>query len=100
MQRLAAADPHLVAINLSRNHGHQLALTAGLDLCAGKALKYFRCDYLRISQKLLDANLEIAEKFISLVRKLGIKVMLPRDFDSQDDITHWLILADFIPDTT
>ncbi|TPG40493.1 glycosyltransferase [Sphingomonas koreensis] len=35
MQRLAAADPRLVAINLSRNHGHQLALTAGLDLCSG-----------------------------------------------------------------
>lgn len=67
---------------------------------AFKALKYFRCDYLRISQKLLDANLEIAEKFISLVRKLGIKVMLPRDLDSQDDIAHWLILADFIPETT
>jgi polyisoprenyl-phosphate glycosyltransferase len=35
MQRLAATDPHLVAINLSRNHGHQLALTAGLDLARG-----------------------------------------------------------------
>lgn len=35
MQGLAAADPRLVAINLSRNHGHQLALTAGLDLCRG-----------------------------------------------------------------
>jgi polyisoprenyl-phosphate glycosyltransferase len=35
MQRLAANDPHLVAINLSRNHGHQLALTAGLDLARG-----------------------------------------------------------------
>jgi polyisoprenyl-phosphate glycosyltransferase len=35
MQRLAAIDPHLVAINLSRNHGHQLALTAGLDLARG-----------------------------------------------------------------
>ncbi len=34
MQRLSASDPRLVAINLSRNHGHQLALTAGLDLCA------------------------------------------------------------------
>ena len=28
MRELAAADPRLVAINLSRNHGHQLALTA------------------------------------------------------------------------
>jgi dolichol-phosphate mannosyltransferase len=35
MQRLAADDPRVVAINLSRNHGHQLALTAGLDLCRG-----------------------------------------------------------------
>lgn len=35
MQELAAEDPHVVAINLSRNHGHQLALTAGLDLCRG-----------------------------------------------------------------
>jgi polyisoprenyl-phosphate glycosyltransferase len=35
MQKLAAEDPHVVAINLSRNHGHQLALTAGLDLCRG-----------------------------------------------------------------
>ena len=35
MQALAARDPQLVAINLSRNHGHQLALTAGLDLACG-----------------------------------------------------------------
>jgi dolichol-phosphate mannosyltransferase len=35
MQRIAAEDAHVVAVNLSRNHGHQLALTAGLDLCRG-----------------------------------------------------------------
>jgi glycosyltransferase involved in cell wall biosynthesis len=35
MERLAVADRHLIAINLSRNHGHQLALTAGLDMCRG-----------------------------------------------------------------
>jgi polyisoprenyl-phosphate glycosyltransferase len=35
MQRLAKGDAHIVAVNLSRNHGHQLALTAGLDLCRG-----------------------------------------------------------------
>ena len=35
MRRLATNDSKLVAINLSRNHGHQLALTAGLDLCRG-----------------------------------------------------------------
>lgn len=44
MQRLAAADPRLVAINLSRNHGHQLALTAGLDLCAGEQILIIDAD--------------------------------------------------------
>ena len=33
--RLAAADPHVVAVRLSRNFGHQLALCAGLKLCRG-----------------------------------------------------------------
>ena len=44
MQRLAAGDPRLVAINLSRNHGHQLALTAGLDLCAGEQVLIIDAD--------------------------------------------------------
>ena len=44
MQRLAADDPRLVAINLSRNHGHQLALTAGLDLCAGEQILIIDAD--------------------------------------------------------
>src|SRR5437764_8736989 len=35
MQQLTTGDPPGVAVNLSRNHGHQLALTAGLDLCRG-----------------------------------------------------------------
>jgi len=44
MQRLAVKDPHLVAINLSRNHGHQLALTAGLDLCCGDVILIIDAD--------------------------------------------------------
>ncbi len=44
MQTLAAADPRVVAINLSRNHGHQLALTAGLDLCAGARILVIDAD--------------------------------------------------------
>ena len=44
MQRLALADPHVVAINLSRNHGHQLALTAGLDLCGGDQILIIDAD--------------------------------------------------------
>jgi len=44
MRQLSAADPRLVAINLSRNHGHQLALTAGLDLCAGEQILIIDAD--------------------------------------------------------
>ena len=35
MAELSCADPQLVAVNLSRNHGHQLALSAGLQMCRG-----------------------------------------------------------------
>lgn len=35
IRQAAEEDPHIVGINLSRNHGHQLALTAGLKLCHG-----------------------------------------------------------------
>ncbi|WP_336510817.1 MULTISPECIES: glycosyltransferase family 2 protein [Agrobacterium] len=35
MSKLAERDRHIVAVNLSRNHGHQLALTAGLNMCRG-----------------------------------------------------------------
>ena len=56
MQRMAAADPHLVAINLSRNHGHQLALTAGLDLCRGQTILIIDAD-LQDPPELLPAML-------------------------------------------
>lgn len=44
MRDLAHEDPHVVAISLSRNHGHQLALTAGLDLCRGKKILIIDAD--------------------------------------------------------
>ena len=44
MQELAADDPHVLAVNLSRNHGHQLALTAGLDLCRGATILIIDAD--------------------------------------------------------
>ena len=42
--RLVEADPRLVAVNLSRNHGHQLALTAGLDICNGETILIIDAD--------------------------------------------------------
>ncbi len=61
MQRLSEADPHLVAINLSRNHGHQLALTAGLDLCRGENILIVDAD-LQDPPELLAPMLETMER--------------------------------------
>ena len=44
MRAVAAEDPRVVAVNLSRNHGHQLALTAGLDLCRGDTILIIDAD--------------------------------------------------------
>lgn len=65
MQRLAERDPRLVAINLSRNHGHQLALTAGLDLCAGQQIL------------VIDADLQDPPELLTEMRS----VMVEQDAD-------------------
>lgn len=38
MRHLHAKDPRVKYINLSRNFGHQMAITAGLDFASGKAV--------------------------------------------------------------
>ena len=57
MTRLGNDDPHLIAINLSRNHGHQLALTAGLDLCRGENILIIDAD-LQDPPELISGMLE------------------------------------------
>lgn len=37
LRELAAKDPHVRFLDLSRNFGHQIAVTAGLDHCRGNA---------------------------------------------------------------
>ena len=41
---LAATDPHLVAVDLARNYGHQIALSAGLDICRGQRILILDAD--------------------------------------------------------
>lgn len=44
IQALANNDSHVLALKLSRNHGHQLALSAGLDLCRGELILIIDAD--------------------------------------------------------
>jgi len=41
---LGRADPALVAVNLARNHGHQLAASAGLSVCRGQRILLIDAD--------------------------------------------------------
>ena len=61
MRELSGGDPHLLAVNLSRNHGHQLALTAGLDLCRGDKIFIVDAD-LQDPPELLGPMLERMEQ--------------------------------------
>ena len=44
MTDAAAGDPRIVAVRLMRNHGHQLALTAGLSVCRGERILIIDAD--------------------------------------------------------
>jgi cellulose synthase/poly-beta-1,6-N-acetylglucosamine synthase-like glycosyltransferase len=44
MTDLVRRDPHVVAVNLSRRHGHQLAITAGLYTCRGERILMIDAD--------------------------------------------------------
>jgi dolichol-phosphate mannosyltransferase len=67
MQALAAGDPRLVAINLSRNHGHQLALTAGLDLCSGERILIIDADLQDPPELLPDMIAELERQQADVV---------------------------------
>jgi dolichol-phosphate mannosyltransferase len=44
ISELCRKDPHVVGVFLSRNHGHQLALSAGLHICRGERILIIDAD--------------------------------------------------------
>lgn len=66
MLELAARDPRLVLVNLSRNHGHQLALTAGLFQTVGQRIFILDAD-LQDPPELLPAMMEAMDSGIDVV---------------------------------
>lgn len=65
IQSLAQRDPHVVGVNLSRNFGHQAALTAGLEVCQGERVLIIDADLQDPPELLpqmmvhLDDNLDV-----------------------------------------
>ncbi len=66
MRDLAQRDPHLVLVDLSRNHGHQLALTAGLSLCRGRRILIIDAD-LQDPPELLEAMMQLMDRGVDVV---------------------------------
>jgi dolichol-phosphate mannosyltransferase len=63
---LAAEDPHVVAINLSRNHGQSLALTAGLTYCRGERIFIVDAD-LQDPPELLSGMMALCDRGADIV---------------------------------
>jgi dolichol-phosphate mannosyltransferase len=57
---LAATDPHIVAVRLSRNYGQQLALTAGLRECRGELVFIIDAD-MQDPPELLPEMMKVIE---------------------------------------
>lgn len=63
---IAAADARVVGVDLSRNHGHQLAVTAGLSLCRGEHVLLIDAD-LQDPPELLCDMLELLQQGADVV---------------------------------
>ena len=61
IQDLVRRDPHVVGINLARNYGHQIALTAGLRQCGGDYILILDAD-LQDPPELLDDMLRLMDQ--------------------------------------
>lgn len=66
MRQLAEDDPHVVCVNLMRNHGHQLALRAGLHVCRGERILILDAD-LQDPPELLPQMLALMDEGADVV---------------------------------
>ncbi len=60
IQALVAEYPQMVGVNLSRNHGHQLALSAALAICQGERILIIDAD-LQDPPELLPRMMELMD---------------------------------------
>ena len=66
LRAMANADPRVVAIDLSRNYGHQLALSAGLQVCRGEYILILDAD-LQDPPELLPDMMAMAQSGADVV---------------------------------
>lgn len=86
LRRLAADDPRLKIVNLSRNFGHQVAITAGVDAARGDAVVVMDAD--------LQDPPEVVEEMVARYREGYDVVYAVRRDRSQDRLLkRWTAAA-------
>jgi len=63
VKSLAASDPKVKYINLSRNFGHQIAVSAGLDACDGQRIVIIDADLQDPPELVLEMDRKMNEGF-------------------------------------
>ena len=66
IQALVKTDPHVVGVAMARNHGHQLALSAGLTVCRGQRILIIDAD-LQDPPELLPKMMELMDQGADVV---------------------------------
>src|SRR6516165_3533494 len=66
IEKAAVEDPRVVGVRLMRNHGHQLALTAGLSVCRGERVLIIDAD-LQDPPELLSDMLDLLDQGADVV---------------------------------
>ena len=66
MEALARTNPRITAVNLSRNYGHQLALSAGLSMSQGQRIFILDAD-LQDPPELLDSMMKRMDNGVDVV---------------------------------
>ena len=84
MTEAAARDPRVVAVRLMRNHGHQLALTAGLSVCRGERILVIDADLqdsdlAAATLLLVDDNQQNLELMQAWLEPLGCTLQIAHD---------------------
>ena len=87
MLQYAQRDPAVVVVNLSRNHGHQLALSAGLQYCTGERVLIMDAD--------LQDPPELAPQMLALMEQGADVVYAQRRSRPGDDLFKRVACAVF-----
>ncbi len=84
LNRLHESDEHVSFLSLSRNFGHQIALTAGIDACDADAAVMMDCDLQHPPELIPEmiARWEQGADIVSAVRLANSRALLPKNLAS------------------